>query len=158
MTDATMTAINDAVTLGRQGNTDQARESLAELWSSVGVDGDPLHRCTIAHYLADLFDHAADALTWDVRALDAVEVLTDERAQQEHSSLSVRGFYPSMHLNLADDLRRLGAFASARSHLDAARERLAALDEGAFDGGVGAGISHVEAALAEGSTDRLPTH
>lgn len=37
MTDATMTAINDAVVLGRQGNTARAREDLAALWNSVGV-------------------------------------------------------------------------------------------------------------------------
>ncbi|MRH87552.1 hypothetical protein GFY24_08795 [Nocardia sp. SYP-A9097] len=158
MTDATMTAITAAVTVGRQGNPGQARADLATLWNSVGVDGDPLHRVTIAHYIADLYDHAADALIWDVRALDAAQALTDERAKQEHESLDVRGFYPSLHLNLADNLRRLGAFDSAHQQLDAARERLAALGEGAFDGGVRAGITHVETALAEGNTDRLPTH
>ncbi|WP_330180042.1 hypothetical protein OHB26_26960 [Nocardia sp. NBC_01503] len=158
MTDATMTAINDAVVLGRQGNTARAREDLAALWNSVGVAGDPLHRVTIAHFLADLFDHAADALTWDVRALDAADSLTDERAQREHSALSVRGFYPSLHLNLADNYRRLGAFDTARQHLNAALERVDALEDDGYGAGVRAGIKNVETALAEGNTDRLPTH
>ncbi|WP_327145832.1 hypothetical protein [Nocardia sp. NBC_01327] len=158
MTDATMTAINDAVALGRQGNTEQAREALAALWNSIGADGDPLHRCILGHYMADLHDHAADALTWDVRALDAAEALTDERTQRLDASLTVRGFYPSLHLNLADNYRRLGAFDTAQRHVDAARARLDALSEDGYGDTVRAGISHVEAALAEGSTDRLPTH
>ncbi|MBF6135530.1 hypothetical protein IU501_21315 [Nocardia otitidiscaviarum] len=156
--DPTMLAINDAVTLGRQGDTARAREALTALWETVGVTGDALHRCTIAHYLADLHEHAADALTWDVRALDAAASLTDERAQQENSALTVRGFYPSLHLNLADNYRRLGAFDTAHTHLDAARARLDALEDDGYGAGVRAGISHVETALAEGSTERLPTH
>ncbi|MFI6866194.1 hypothetical protein [Nocardia sp. NPDC050406] len=160
MTDAdqTMLAINDAVVLGRQGDIPAAREALVALWDSVGVTGDALHRCTIAHYLADLYDHAADSLTWDLRALDAAESLTDERARQQDSALSVRGFYPSLHLNLADNFRRLGAFDSARAHLDAARRRLDALADDAYGQGVRDGISHVETALAEGSMERLATH
>lgn len=158
MTDATMTAINDAITLGRQGNTAHAREILGALWSSVGANGDALHRVTIGHYLADLHDHPADALTWDLRALDAADALTDERAQQHHSSLNVRGFYPSLHLSLADNYRRLGAFDTAHQHLDAARGRLDALSDDGYGEVVRAGLSHVESALAEGSTDRLPTH
>ncbi|MEV6769191.1 hypothetical protein AB0N05_11250 [Nocardia sp. NPDC051030] len=158
MTDATMIAINDAVTLGRQGNPELAREALTALWSSIGVGGDPLHRVSLAHFMADLHDHAADALTWDLRALDAADVLTDERAQQQDSSLSVRGFYPSLHLNLADNYRRLGAFDTAHRHLDAARERLDVLADDGYGATVRSGIGNVEAALAAGSTDRLPTH
>lgn len=156
--DETMSAINDAVILGRQGDTAAARTALVALWDSVGVTGDPLHRCTIGHYLADLYDHAADSLTWDLRALDAADSLTDERTRQQESSLSVRGFYPSLHLNLADNYRRLGAFDTARAHLDAARQRLDALDDNAYGQGVRDGISHVATALAEGSTERLATH
>lgn len=156
--DQTMIAINDAVTVGRTGDSAQAREALTALWDSVGVTGDALHRCTIAHYLADLHDHAADALTWDIRALDAADSLTDDRARQHDSSLSVRGFYPSLHLNLADNYRRLGAFDTAHAHLDAARQRLDALADDGYGLGVRAGISHVETALAAGSIERLETH
>ncbi|MFC9994138.1 hypothetical protein [Nocardia sp. NPDC127526] len=156
--DDVMIAINDAVTLGRQGDTAQAREQLTELWETMGPDGDPLHRVTLAHFMADLQDHAADALTWDLRALDAVDSLTDERAQQHHAALNVRGFYPSLHLNLADCYRRLGAFDTARKHLEAARSRVDALDDDGYGRGVLAGIGNVEAALAEQSTERLPTH
>ncbi|MEC3917985.1 hypothetical protein [Nocardia sp. CDC160] len=156
--DETMSAINDAVTLGRQGDTAQARERLIALWDTIGAGGDPLHRVSLAHFLADLHEHAADALTWDIRALDAADSLTDERAQAHHAGLSVRDFYPSLHLNLADNYRRLGAFDTARRHLEAARARLDALDEDGYGLGVRAGIANVEAALANNSTERLSSH
>ncbi|RDI55673.1 hypothetical protein DFR68_101507 [Nocardia mexicana] len=153
-----MAAINEAVTLGRQGDSATARDRLTALWEKIGAEGDPLHRCTLAHYLADLFDHAADSLTWDVRALDAADALTDERARQEHASLSVQGFYPSLHLNLADNYRRLGAFDTARRHLEAAEDRAGVLADDGYGAGVRAGITNVRNAIADGSTDRLPTH
>ncbi|MFF0612638.1 hypothetical protein ACFYUD_28640 [Nocardia tengchongensis] len=156
--DQTMSAINDAVVLGRQGDPAAARQQLNALWDSIGAGGDPLHRVSLAHFLADLQDHAADALTWDIRALDAADSLTDERAQAHHADLSVRGFYPSLHLNLADNYRRLGAFDTARRHLDAAHARLDALDEDGYGLGVRPGLANVEAALSERSTDRLPSH
>ncbi|MBF6176652.1 hypothetical protein [Nocardia blacklockiae] len=157
-TDATMAAITEAITLGRQGDSAVARERLVALWEEIGAGGDPLHRCTLAHYAADLFDHAAESLVWDVRALDAADSLTDERAQQHHSSLSVQGFYPSLHLNLADNYRRLGAFEAARRHLDAAEARTGVLEDNGYGSVVRAGIENVRRALAEGSTERLPTH
>ncbi|WP_040809262.1 hypothetical protein [Nocardia concava] len=156
--DKTMIAINDAVTLGRQGDTAAARERLTALWATIGAGGDPLHRVSLAHFLADLEEHAADALTWDIRALDAADSLTDERAQAHHAGLSVRGFYPSLHLNLADNYRRLGAFETARRHLDSARASLVDLAEDGYGMGVRAGIANVEAALADNSTEPLPTH
>ncbi|WP_405493888.1 hypothetical protein [Nocardia sp. NBC_00511] len=156
--DETMAAINEAVTLGRQGNPGQAREQLAALWVTIGAGGDALHRVSLAHFLADLEDHAADALTWDIRALDAADSLTQERAERHHAGLSVAGFYPSLHLNLADNYRRLGAFETAHRHLDAARARLDTLDEDGYGLGVRAGIANVEAALSNNSTERLATH
>ncbi|WP_280335424.1 hypothetical protein [Nocardia wallacei] len=157
-TDATMAAITEAVGVGRQGDSATARQRLTALWESIGADGDPLHRCTLAHYLADLCDHAAESLTWDVRALDAADSLTDERTQRHHASLSVRGFYPSLHLNLADNYRRLGAFEAAHRHLAAAEARTDALADDGYGAGVRGGIDNVRRALAEGSTERLPTH
>ena len=151
MTDETMTAIATAMRAGD-------RQRMLSLWATIGAGGDPLHRCTLAHYLADLHDEPAESLAWDVRALDAADALTDERAQQHHGALQVRGFYPSLHLNLADDYRRLGAFGPARRHLDAARERVADLPDGDYGALIRDGIEHVATALADGSTARLPTH
>ncbi|MFJ6842556.1 hypothetical protein ACIQRE_07785 [Streptomyces griseoluteus] len=116
--DPIMEAIGEAVEAGRAGDPTAAREELLRLWSTTG---DPLHRCTLAHYLADFHDDPAQALTWDIRALDAADALTEQRVQQHHTGLQIDGFYPSLHLNLADNYRRLGSFEAAEEHIDAAR-------------------------------------
>ncbi|NDZ74076.1 hypothetical protein G3I36_24175, partial [Streptomyces sp. SID10362] len=64
--DPTMEAIGGAVTEGRSGDVRSARRRLLALWSEIGVTGDPLHRCSLAHYLADLYEDPAQALAWDV--------------------------------------------------------------------------------------------
>ncbi|MGH8882764.1 MAG: hypothetical protein ACRD0P_36395 [Stackebrandtia sp.] len=125
--DPTMAAIGTALTAGRNGDTATARGQLLDLWKVIGVGGDPLHRCTLAHHLADLYSDPAQALAWDVRALDAADAVTEQRVQDHHAGLHIAGFYPSLHLNLADNYRRLGSFDAAREHLDAAQEHSSAL-------------------------------
>ncbi|MBB2935838.1 hypothetical protein FHX82_002892 [Amycolatopsis bartoniae] len=139
MADETMLAITEAVRAGD-------RERLTALWTP---DGDPLHRCTVAHHLADLCEHPAESLAWNVRALDAAGRLTDERLRAHHDGLRVRGFYPSLHLNLAEDYRRLGAIDAARRHLEEARARLDALADDAYGTTVRTGIENVERAIRE---------
>ncbi|WP_433656785.1 hypothetical protein ACQPW1_36020 [Nocardia sp. CA-128927] len=147
MTDDTMTAITRAVALGHEGQPDVARESLLTLWNSFGPQGDPLHRCTLAHYLADLYDDAAEALTWDIRALDAADSLTNTRAQEYHSFLDVQGFYPSLHLNLADNYRRLSSFTAAQRELTAARATLHTLPETPYGAMIRTAVDEVEASI-----------
>ncbi|HET8994462.1 MULTISPECIES: hypothetical protein [unclassified Rhodococcus (in: high G+C Gram-positive bacteria)] len=156
--DPTMAAITEAVTTGRSGDTVAARVRLETLWEEIGPEGDALHRCALAHFLADLYDDATISLTWDARALEAADSLDDTRVQQEHASLQIRGFYPSLHLNLADDHRRLGNFDAATEHLTAARIYLDALADDGYGATVRSGIDNVTRALAERSTERLVTH
>ncbi|CAL9674092.1 hypothetical protein SUDANB105_07743 [Streptomyces sp. enrichment culture] len=119
--DPTMEAIGHAVAEGRAGGSAFARQKLLGLWSAIGVTGDPLHRCTLAHHLADLYEDAAQALAWDIRGLDAADAVTEQRVQEHHAGLHIAGFYPSLHLNLADNYRRLGSFEAATEHIDAAK-------------------------------------
>lgn len=126
---------------------DTARRQLADLWQEVGPSGDPFHRCTLAHYLADLYDHPAEALIWDIRALDAAASLSDERAQAHHQSLQVAGFYPSLHLNIADNLRRLSAFDAAQEHISRAEERSVALPDDGYGRMIRTAIEEVGAAI-----------
>src|SRR3712207_1028544 len=114
--DQTMAEIVAAVELGRGGARAEARRRLSDLWERVGPEGDPLHRVTLAHFLADLQDDVRAELHWDERALAAADDLTDEHAQQYDAALRVRGLLPSWHLNLADCLRRLGDMSGARQH------------------------------------------
>ncbi|MGW5555740.1 hypothetical protein ACWER9_00760 [Micromonospora sp. NPDC003944] len=127
--DPTMTRIIEAVQLGQSGAPGRARELLTLLWDELGPTGDALHRCTLAHYLADLQDTTEAELGWDERALAAASELTDERAQRYLPALQVQVFLPSLYLNLADCHRRLGNVGPAREHLARAREHLVRLPE-----------------------------
>jgi hypothetical protein len=152
-----MDAITAAIAAGGAGDGEGARVALLAIWDDIGASGDALHRCTLAHYLADLYDDPAVALTWDVRALDAADALTEERAQQHHASLHVAGFYPSLHLNLADNYRRLGSFAAARDHIAAARQVLPALPPGPYGDLIRQAVGDVSEAITQRVTARRAT-
>ncbi|MFE1608852.1 hypothetical protein ACFW7P_08795 [Streptomyces albidoflavus] len=156
-TDPTMDAIGQAVVAGRAGDTRSARRRLLELCSEIGVTGDPLHRCSLAHYLADLHDDPAQALAWDVRALDAADAVTEQRVQEHHAGLHIAGFYPSLHLNLADNYRRLGSFDAAAEHLDAAREYAPELPQDAYGDTLRTALDEVAEAVARRDTARRPS-
>ncbi|OLT47683.1 hypothetical protein BJF85_14875 [Saccharomonospora sp. CUA-673] len=146
--DPTMEAVIAAVSAGRDGDVDTARRDLLRLWARIGVTGDPFHRCTVAHYLADLYDDPAESLMWDVRALDAADALTDRRARRHHGSLRVAGFYPSLYLNLADDLRRLGAFRIAAEYIAEAERHVSALSADAYGDTIRTAVRDVGRAVA----------
>ncbi len=149
-----MEAIGDAVLRGRGGDPEPARRDLLALWRQIGITGDPFHRCTLAHYLADLYEEPAEALIWDVRALDAAAALTDQRARHHHAGLTVAGFYPSLYLNIADNLRRLGAFDAAIEHLDNAQEHISALSDDAYGIMIRTAIDEVREAVDDRDRSR----
>ncbi|MEU0503268.1 hypothetical protein [Nocardia sp. NPDC005998] len=150
----TMAAITRAVELGRSGSPEAARNALLEIWATIGPQGDPLHRCTLAHYLADLYDDAAQSLCWDIRALDAADSLTDERLRRHDENLDVRGFYPSLHLNLADNYRRLGSFDAGQQEIDAARDCLDTLGNDGYGVMIRTAVDEVAEAIRNRTTAR----
>ncbi|MFE6778630.1 hypothetical protein [Streptomyces sp. NPDC057702] len=152
--DPTMEAIGHAVAEGRAGNTAFARRRLLDLWSTIGVTGDPLHRCSLAHHLADLNDDAAQALAWDIRALDAADAVTERRLQEHHAGLHIAGFYPSLHLNLADNYRRLGSFEAATEHIDAATAHAPGLPRNPYGDLVRGAIQEVAEAIVRRDRSR----
>ncbi|MFD7446027.1 hypothetical protein [Streptomyces sp. NPDC059909] len=148
--DAVMTRIGQAVMLLHAGDREEARNRFGELWAQIGEAGDPLHRCTLAHYMADTQDDPGDELAWDLRALSAAEGLTDERLARHDTAVAVRGMYPSLHLNLAADYVKLHRPEAARAHLDRARAASAALGDDGYGDGVRAAIARLDRQLAEG--------
>ncbi|MGX9924050.1 hypothetical protein ACWIG4_29845 [Streptomyces sp. NPDC002248] len=150
--DSTMEAIGQAVIEGRAGDIATARQKLLDIWSTIGATGDPLHRCSIAHYMADLYEDPAQALAWDIRALDAADSLTDQRVQEHHTALQVAGFYPSLHLNLADNYRRLGSFKAATEHINAAHEHAPNLPQDAYGALLRTAIEQVSEAITQRNT------
>ncbi|WP_221358697.1 hypothetical protein [Streptomyces beigongshangae] len=150
------TRIGQAVMLLHGGDREEARSRFLDLWAELGEEGDALHRCTLAHFMADAQDDPSDELAWDLRALSAANELTDAQAMEHHQhyqhhqhprSLAVRAFYPSLHLNLAADYAKLGRREAARGHLGVARNSVDALGDGAYGDGIRAGIGHLQSRL-----------
>uniref|UniRef100_UPI0031D3DC5F hypothetical protein n=1 Tax=Streptomyces hawaiiensis TaxID=67305 RepID=UPI0031D3DC5F len=144
--DAVLTRIGQVVMLHHAGDREEARHRFLGLWAEIGEHGDPLHRCTLAHYLADTQDDPADELAWDLRALTAAE----EAREEALAVTAVAALSPSLHLNLADDYVRLGRGDAARTHLRWAREAATALTDDGYAEGVWAAIERLESRLGEG--------
>lgn len=154
--DALLTRIGQVVMLHHAGDREEARHRFLGLWAEIGEHGDPLHRCTLAHYLADTQDDPGDELAWDLRALSAADELTRERpAGRQEGALAARALYPSLHLNLAADYDRLGHREAARLHLRRARGAAQSLAPDRYGEGVRAAIDRLESRLtaADPATD-----
>ncbi|MGP4006703.1 hypothetical protein [Streptomyces sp. 4N124] len=145
--DTVMTRIGQVVMLHHAGDREEARHRFLDLWAEIGATGDPLHRCTLAHYMADTQDDPVDELAWDLRALTAAEELTDERLAEHEGALAARALYPSLHLNLAADYVKLGRAEAARAHVRRARGAVHALGDDPYGDGVRAAISRLELRL-----------
>jgi len=145
--DPVMADITRAQQLATGGQRELARAEFAKIWDRIGPDGDPLHRVALAHYMADVQEDIAAELGWDLQALAAADELTDERAKEYHHTLAVRGFYPSLHLNIAADYDRLGRAEEARLHLDHAEQALGHLPEGGYGDLIRSGIDRLRERL-----------
>ena len=160
--DALLTRIGQIVMLHHGGDREEARDRLLGLWAELGEDGDPLHRCTLAHYLADTQDDPTDELAWDLRALSAADELTDGRDARDSGDpgdvadvgqdggIAIRAFYPSLHLNLAADYVKLDRPDAARTHIRRARNACAVLADDGYGNGVRAAIGRLELRLGDG--------
>jgi hypothetical protein len=147
--DPVMARIGVALALGQQGRRAEAREAFAAIWADV-EGGDPLHRLTLAHHMADVQDDAGEELAWDLCALAAAEEVTDERAAAVGATGPVAAFYPSLHLNLGEDYRKLGDLPAARRHLDLGSRAAAALDDDGYGSMIKAGLAGLADRLATG--------
>ena len=101
---------------------------------SVWEDGSAVDRCAAAHHLADLQESPRDEVTWDIRALEAA---------RSADPAEVRGFFPSLHLNLGDVYRRLGDLPRAREHLEAAQADLDTLDDDGYGQMIRGGVARL---------------
>jgi len=130
--DEIMTRIGRGTELSQQGERDRARQLFAEVWEEIGPDGDPFHRCGLAHSMADVQDDPRQELVWDLRALEAADLITDDRARRAGVTSPIAGFYPSLHLNLGEVYRKLGDMSAARRHLDAGQAAIGALSDDGY--------------------------
>jgi tetratricopeptide (TPR) repeat protein len=142
--DPMLARISDALGFYNSGRRAEARDAFAQLWAEVS-DGDPFHQCILAHYMADAQDEPLDELDWDRRALAAADRISRERP--DAASLTILSFYPSLHLNLADVLHRVGQIEEARKHLKQAQQSVDALTDDAYGQMIRGGIERLAARL-----------
>jgi hypothetical protein len=147
--DPTMARVAEAMELGQTGRSAEARRLFAEIWADLVPDGDPLHRVAVAHAMADLQDDPHDELAWDLRALEAVEGVSDERAAAAGVTSPVAAFYPSLHLNLGEDYRKLGDPEAARRHLDLGVAAAGTLPDDGYGAMIRGGLEGLAQRLAE---------
>ena len=87
-----------------EGRLDAARAAYRQAWELAKDDYDA---CMAAHYVARLQSDPAVTLHWNQVALARAEAVDDER---------VRGFYPSLYLNLGQSHEELGHEAEAQRY------------------------------------------
>src|SRR3569833_666404 len=150
-TDPTMARIGQGVELHHhRGQREAARDLFAQIWDDIGGEqGDPLHVCVLAHSMADVQDDVDQELMWDLRALAAAELVTDERVAQAGVPLSVAGLYPSLHLNLSECYRKVGELGRAREHLQQARAGSGVLGDDEFGRLIKGGLEQLAEQLGE---------
>lgn len=149
--DPVMARVGEAIAFAQRGDRASARMLLETLWTEVGSDGDALHRCAIAHHLADVQGELAHELAWDLEALRAAESITDDRLHASGAATTVTGLLPSLHLNLADVYRRQGDQRRAREHLDLGRRSCSALPETDYGAMIRAALDRVDRRLSDPS-------
>lgn len=63
--------------------------------------------------------------------------------------MELRSFYPSLHLNLAEDYRKLGDLERASEHVRRAQESVESLPDEGFANFIRMGIARLRERLAE---------
>ncbi|NEE10783.1 hypothetical protein G3M58_30535, partial [Streptomyces sp. SID7499] len=85
------------------------------------------------------------------------DAVTDQRVQEHHAGLHITGFYPSLHLNLADNYRRLGSFDAATEHINAAKEHAPDLPQDAYGASLRTALDEVAEAISRRDTTKRPS-
>ena len=89
---------------------DDARRLYQQAWDARTDDYDA---CIAAHYVARFQDSAEDSLEWNHLALKHANAVNDE---------SVKGFYPSLYLNLGQSYELTGDQVEAQRYYGLAAE------------------------------------
>src|SRR3954451_12880390 len=108
------------------GRTTRARQRLSALWDRDDDLDDPEcivgHRSAIAHWLADAQSDVEAALARDERALGEAQALAHRHVPFAGTARTVAAMLPLLHVEVAQDYRRLDSACGALEHLSAARD------------------------------------
>ncbi|MFE9801035.1 hypothetical protein ACFYP6_19550 [Streptomyces goshikiensis] len=95
-----------------EGREARARDLFLQAWEAAEDDYDA---CIAAHYLARHQPTPEETLRWNQECLTRADRVGDDR---------VRGFYASLHANMARAHRDLGQIEQAREHFESAAQRI----------------------------------
>lgn len=73
----------------------------------------------------------------------AADLITEERAAEGGVQSPVAGFYPSLHLNLAECYRKLGDLDRARQHLERGRPAVGSLGDDSYSRMIKSGLDRL---------------
>ncbi|MGD3105279.1 hypothetical protein [Streptomyces sp. YGL11-2] len=123
-----------------EGRPEAALGLFQRAWDSARDD---YEACIAAHYLARHQNSPEETLRWNQECLDRADLVGDER---------VRGFYPSLYVNMGQAHRKLGQLASAHAYFARAAERVADAPQGQYGDwnrfAIADGLRDAEAAAA----------
>jgi hypothetical protein len=145
--DPVMDEIADAIAFLHGGDRPKARSRFKAIWSRIAGNPEAFHECVLSHYMADAQEDMQHELAWDLRALDAALRCTDAEAQRYQGSLSIAAFMPSLHLNLADDYRKLGDLPRSKQHLALAQKTTESLADDPYGQMIRRGIDSLATKL-----------
>ena len=118
----------EGMTAESEGRSSDAKALFEEAWNA---SSDDFEACIAAHYVARHQPTMEAAFHWNQEALRRADAVPDER---------VREFYPSLYLNVAHSLERLGKLVEARHYYSLAAARLDDLSPGSYANLVRVGV------------------
>jgi tetratricopeptide (TPR) repeat protein len=122
------------------GRADAAHALFRRAWD---IAADDYEACIAAHYLARHQSSTEETLRWNQECLDRADLVGDER---------VRGFYPSLYVNIGHAYQKLGQLDLAHACFVRAAECVSEIPEGQYGDwnrfAVAAGLRSTAAAAA----------
>ncbi len=147
LSDTFMPRLMQAIEVSFTGDKEKALQAFEALLPALSED--PLHQCIFAHYMADLQPATELELNWDLKSLDYLKHLSDERLKEFHADLSIDGFYPSIYLNIAECYRKLNEREQAQSYIELAESHLIHLNEDGYGRMIKLGIQSLKGKLID---------
>lgn len=103
-----------------EGRSEDARELYQRAWKE---SEDDFHACVAAHYLARQQPNAIETFRWNKVALERADAAGEE---------TVKGFYPSLYLNMGKSYENLGDPDEARRCYELAAKRVEDLPDDGY--------------------------
>jgi hypothetical protein len=137
-----MEKIQSVIQISQSGDQGKARILFDEIIPSLG--NDPLHNCIFAHYMSDVQVEMEKELYWDLKSLEYLEKLTDERLKQFNANLNQKGFYASIYLNIAEDYRKNNLIEYSNRYVNLAEKSIAELEDDGYGNMIKHGIERIK--------------